>query len=486
MLPQQGRLLLSNHIDLYDIIIPKDHLLRRIKELIDFSFVREELIDKYCPNNGRMAIDPVCLFKYLLLKTIHNLSDVDLVERSMVDMSFKFFLDMSPEDNVINSSTLTVFRRQRLKDMDLLDMLIGKTVSIAIEKGIIKSKTIIMDATHTASRSNPHSPMEVLKMRSKQLRKCIYEVDESIKASLPAKNQDNDLEHELAYSQALIEYLKKEEVLTSIPKIKEKLNYLRESLEDITDHYTTSKDTDARIGHKTRDTSFFGFKTHIAMSDERIITAATVTSGEKADGREFATLVEKSKANGMQIDTILADTAYSGIDNLQLAEEESISLISKLNPCVSQGFRKKEDTFDYNKDAQMYVCPAGHMAIKTTYEKREKEKKNSRNIYYFDTNKCKVCARRQGCYKEGAKQKTYKVVIKTETYLAQQAFQETEEFKEKYRQRYKIEAKNAELKQSYGYDKAISYGLDAMSMQSAMTIFASNLKRILKLLSDKD
>jgi len=36
--------------------------------------------------------------------------------------------------------------------------------------------------------------------------------------------------------------------------------------------------------HKSEDSSFFGYKTHIAMSDERIITAATVASGDKGDG----------------------------------------------------------------------------------------------------------------------------------------------------------------------------------------------------------
>lgn len=481
MLAQQGRLLLSNHLDLYDKIIAGDHLLRQIKELIDFSFVRQELISKYCPDNGRMAIDPVCLFKYLLLKTIYNLSDVDVVERSMVDMSFKFFLDMAPEDTVIHASSLTRFRRQRLKDMDLLDLLIGKTVSIAIEKGILQSKTIILDSTQTCSRSNPHSPVSVLKMRSKALRKSLYEVDASIKDVLPLKNEDNQLEHELAYAGRLVEQLQDNLQLVGIPKVKEKLNYLRESLEDIAEHYTTSTDTDARTGHKSRDHSFFGFKTHIAMSDERIITAATITSGERSDGGQLATLVEKSKASGVQIDTIVADTAYSGATNLQLSEKENISLISKLNPCLSQGFRKKENTFDYNKDAAMYVCPAGHMAIRTSYESRKKEKKNPRQIYYFDIHKCKVCAKREGCYKAGAKQKTYNVVIKTHTHLARQAFEQTQQFKEKYKERYKIEAKNAELKQVYGYDRAISYGLDAMSLQGAMAMFACNLKRILKL-----
>lgn len=56
-----------------------------------------------------------------------------------------------------------------------------------------------------------------------------------------------------------------------------------------------SKDRDAKIGHKTADTSFFGFKTHIAMTPERIITATTITSGEKHDGKELTSLVEKVK-----------------------------------------------------------------------------------------------------------------------------------------------------------------------------------------------
>ena len=39
MLAQQDRLAFSNHLDLYDLIIPQDNLLRRINMLIDFTFV---------------------------------------------------------------------------------------------------------------------------------------------------------------------------------------------------------------------------------------------------------------------------------------------------------------------------------------------------------------------------------------------------------------------------------------------------------------
>ena len=104
-----------------------------------------------------------------------------MVERSQYDMSFKYFLETTPKEDVINLSSLTKFRKLRLKDTDLLDLLINKTVSIAVEKGIIRSKSIIVDATHTLSRLNPYSAIEVFRKRSKLLRKTVYLFDKDFK-----------------------------------------------------------------------------------------------------------------------------------------------------------------------------------------------------------------------------------------------------------------------------------------------------------------
>jgi transposase len=483
MLLQQQKLQLSTYSDLYDLIVPKDNLLRKINELIDFSFIYEELVNKYCSNNGRNAESPIRMFKYLLLKTIYDISDVDVVERSRFDMSFKYFLEMTPEEDVINPSSLTKFRKLRLKDTDLLNLLIGKTVSIAIEKGIIRSKSIIVDATHSLSRSNPLSALEVLKERAKQLRKVVYSVDENWKERMPKKNEDNDLEHELSYCDKLEKEIESDEVLRSFPKVKEKLNLLKETIEDTQDHYTLSKDSDARTGHKTGDSSFFGFKTHIAMTEERIITAAVVTSGEKGDGSELPALLQTSQENGIEVDTIIGDAAYSGKENLKLAGEQEIKVVAKLNPSITQGFRKQEDMFDYNKDAGMFVCPGGHMAFRKARQGKTGVGGNQVDTYYFDIEKCKTCALKNGCYKPKAKTKTYSVSIKSDEHLEQMEFQQTDYFKEKARHRYKIEAKNSELKNVHGYARATSYGIDSMQMQGAMTIFTVNLKRILKLMN---
>ena len=93
MVEQQQRFVLSPYMQIYELVVPKDNLLRQIKELVDFGFIYDELIDKYCLDNGRNAVSPIRMFKYLLLKSIYDLSDVDVVERSKYDMSFKYFLD---------------------------------------------------------------------------------------------------------------------------------------------------------------------------------------------------------------------------------------------------------------------------------------------------------------------------------------------------------------------------------------------------------
>ena len=420
MIQQQQTMILSPHMDIYDLVIPKDNLLRKINELIDFSFIYNELLDRYCLDNGRNAINPIRMFKYLLLKSIFDVSDIDVVERSKYDMSFKYFLDMAPEEAVIEASSLTKFRKLRLKDTNLLDMLINKTVVIAIEKGIIKSKSIIVDATHTKARYNQKSPKEILMDRSKKLRKSVYEIDVHMKEKFPSKTTTDALEDEI--------------------------------------------------------------ETHLAMSEERIITAATITTGEKADGKQLKALIEKSIDAGMNVENVIGDAAYSEKGNIEYANSHKIKLVAKLNPSVTQGYRKKEDEFEFNKDAGMYVCKAGHIAIRKARQGKKGEAVNQTDTYYFDIEKCKRCQYKEGCYKNGAKSKSYSVSIKSDEHTEQAMFQESDYFKEKSKERYKVEAKNSELKHRHGYDVASSSGLVGMAIQGAVAIFAVNLKRILKII----
>lgn len=494
MLNAQGKISFSQYSDLYDLVVPKDNLFRQLKDLCgDFDFIYDELRDKYCPDNGRMSIDPKVLFKYLLIKVIDNWSDADVVERSRYDMSYKCFLGLPPEQTVmIDPSSLTVFRRRRLRDPDLMDRLIAESLQVAGEHGLVKAKSIIVDSTHTRSRANRRLPSEFLQKLGRDLRRSMYAFDETVREDLPEKYEGGDLEKAMGYASSLVEAVSGMP-LSRLPAVSKRLNLLREAMDDIRDHFESSADPDARTGHKSADDAFFGYKTHLAINQERLVTAAAVTSGEKPDAAYMQELIDRSRANGQEVEEVIGDGAYSGNDNLEECEKKGVAVVARLNPAVARERRVPGGGFTYNKDAGMYVCPAGHMAVRKSIVRGATKKgksgkatrKAGREVHAFDPGLCVVCRRREGCFAYNQTSKSISFSVPSRAQGRQAEFQKTEEFREKYRLRYKIEAKNADLKNNLGYNRAESYGIGSMTVQGAVTIYAANLKRIVRLLAEK-
>lgn len=481
---KQECLILSPYIALYDIVVPKNHLLRELSDLVDFSFVDNMLKDKYTLNNGRPGYAPRQMFKYLLLKTIYELSDRDVVDRARTDLAFKYFLGIAPEDDVIDASSLTKFRKMRLTDDNIINILLSKTIEIAIDNGIKLSKAIIVDSTHSESKYHSLSAREHLLEVAKNLRKKVYDADESYTDKMPKKLTNKELglyENVIDYCQNIINLISTDDNLMIKQNIKENMNMLQELIDDTNEELIYSKDQDAKTGHKTADTNFFGYKTHIAMTPERIITAATVTTGEKHDGKELQALVENSNTNGVEVDAVIGDGAYSEKDNIEYTSDNNIKLVAKLSRKVIDGNNRKLE-FDYNKDAKRYVCPAGHIAIKVALKGKKKSKEGGvlRETHYFDVNKCKCCSLKDKCGYKGGDFKTYTVTLKmNDIHQNHLNNQNTDEYLLLAKNRYMIEAKNAELKSQYGYDHCTYSGLSGMKLQAATSLFVVNLKRIL-------
>ena len=489
---------LSKYEELYEMLIEKENIWREIKEKVDFSFVYEELKEKYSSTMGRTAEDIERMFKYLLLKSYYKISDRELIRRSKTDLEFKYFLDYEVEEQkFIDPSLLTKFRRERIESKEnaenLLDQLLEKTVEIAIKEGVIgKEIKLILDSTHSQSRYGKLSPREELLRQAKNLRKSIYQIDASMKEKLPEKREKTGMIEETnEYIEELLKIVKEDPRFAKF--LREQIDYLEETNEDIKEALKTmkkeipseySKDKDARTGHKTADTSFFGYKNHIAMTTEGIITAANITSGEKNDGKEMQKLIEKTEKTGLEIEAVIGDGAYSSQDDLEYCKKKKIKVASKLNKMILEGHEKKEE-YTYNKDADMYICKAGQMAIRKA---KDKCGRKNRDVirYYFDVEKCKMCPFREGCYKKGAKKKSMTVTIKKEIHKKQAEYMETQEFKELYKERYKIEAKNSQLKNVGDLKEAIGCGQVGMTIQGASTLFLTNMKRIRTLRKEKE
>ena len=168
----QTELSLPPYEGLYEAIIPSNHMLRRLKENIDFSFVNPMLRKQYCEAFGRPAKEPEMMFKLLFLKKLYDLSDKRLISSAQTDMAYKCFLGLSPEDKMIDPSLLTKFRKTRITEA-ILEELLKETIRQAIEKGLVKSGKIIVDATHVEAAVRAKSVPQVLRELTKGMRKEI-------------------------------------------------------------------------------------------------------------------------------------------------------------------------------------------------------------------------------------------------------------------------------------------------------------------------
>ncbi len=385
----QTEMRLSPYEGLYEAIIPSNHMLRRLKENIDFSFVNPMLREQYCEAFGRPAKEPEMMFKLLFLKKLYDLSDERLISSAQTDMAYKYFLGLSPEDKMIDPSLLTKFRKTRITE-DILEELLKETIRQAIEKGLVKSGTIIVDATHVEAAVRAKSVPQVLRELTKGLRKEIYKYEYDLSEKFPDKpSLEADVEEEIAYTRRLLENIREGVVRSENEKIKEMYRRIKELLDTDEIRQMRSKDDeDARFGHKTRTQQFFGYKTHIAMSEDRIITGLEVTDGARSDGLQLPVLIENSKKNGVEVKEVVGDMAYVSDDNLAECEKQEVTLYAKTNTAVAAAASAElEEGFSYRKDAHMLQCPAGHLAMRV--DKRKAENGNTYANYCFSVNSVK-------------------------------------------------------------------------------------------------
>jgi transposase len=99
---------------LYDRIIPQDHLLRKINQTVDFSFVNALVKDRYTPDFGRPAEDPEFMLRLCLLQYLYGDSDRKVIENARVNLAYKYFLNLAIDAEVPDDTTISYFRATRL------------------------------------------------------------------------------------------------------------------------------------------------------------------------------------------------------------------------------------------------------------------------------------------------------------------------------------------------------------------------------------
>lgn len=459
--------------------IPKNHILKLINSAISLSFINDLLKDTYCSNFGRPAKEPEMMMRILILQKLYNLSDERVIEELSVNLAYMWFIGINPDDSLPHPSLLSKFRTTRLKDISL-DEIICEIVKQCIDKKIISDTTgLSVDATHIEANTIRKTPERLMKHLAKKIFKAIgteeYEIPDYTQIDNPkeAKKVMKDYLENVIHDN--IENQDAKEAIQEAKEILESPLFIEQK------GIRSLVDKEARVGHKSKTESFFGYKAEYGLtSDGELITAINVKNGAYTDGQEFDKLYKNIQKTGLKIDKFFGDKAYFKISIINKLEKENIKIYIPTN---ASAYRVDEELYTYNKDSDQWFCKAGNETIEV---KSSTSKERTRLLYKFEKEGCKNCIYRDKCIgKNKTTRKVLRVTVNAPKYYKYNQFNKTDEFKTEYRKRARIEGKNGEMKRFHGLARATGYGLLAVSKQVKLTAIAVNLKKIAKLSSLK-
>ncbi len=454
--------------------LPKEHELLKIKNEIGFSFIEEETKDLYAKVAGRPSYPPEVMFKILFLEFYYNFSDVEVAKQLKFNVLFRYFVEIKIEDPLPDDTSLVVFRK-RLGE-ERFEKIFDEFVKQCKEKGLLREKLKIVDATHIIADVAIPNTVELLREGRKRILKAIKKEKKKFKVSLEEyypeeeflqSSSKEDLAKELNLSKELIEKVK--------GKYSPKVEKLTRLLEKVTCPERKRKlvsfaDPDARFGRKSRDKRFAGYKAHIVEDESQIITSCETLLGDENEGAEahFETLLKKEDKKGLKGEAVVGDALYDSFSNRVNIEKRGMKhhIPEKRN-------NKKISEFIYNEREDQLICPQGYSSIgKTPYE--------NGYLYCFSPYFCRDCERKKKCRLNKDRARIYLsnshlLFIKTNP----------EENKKALEKRKRIEAKFGEAKKHHQMARAKYRGRWRVAIQVFMTFIVMNLKRVVRLLKTR-
>ncbi len=489
---------------LYDRIVPIDHPLRKINQVVDFSFVRQILEDRYHPDLGRPAEDPEFMLRLCLLQYLYGDSDRQVIENARLNLAYKYFLGLAVDAEVPDYTSVSYFRIQRLGEKKFRTVL-ERIIRQCIDKGLVNGKRQIIDSTPIMANISSSGSLTglVRKCRENMLR-TVAKQDKKMAEKLGLKElqdgrqvaaTEEGLRKEIEAAGVLLDGVTAElrdRNLIPDEELKKDLELLEKAVADreeqAKDKLLSPVDPDARMGKKTSKV-WPGYKAHILMEEETgIITAVETTPANATDGSQLQPMIKAQEQSlSIKPQELTADKAYGWGENLELLADRQI--IANIALAKSANRRNRDyfsvEDFLYDPDNVMLMCPAGYVSTNCySVVLYGDEPDKPGYAFRFRPTWCNVCQLKSKCVKNRAGRRIHISYYEPYYRQAKQRLA-TEEGKEAYRNRYRIEQKVADLARYCGLRRCRYRRLDRAQIHTLLAATVCNIKRMVKLLWGK-
>ncbi|MFC2027118.1 IS1182 family transposase [Chloroflexota bacterium] len=487
---------------LYDRIVPEDHLLRKINQVVDFSFVREIVKDKYDPNMGKPAWDPEFMMKLCLLQYLYGDSDRRVVENARLNLAYKYFLGLSVDAEVPDDTTISYFRAKRLGEEDFRRVFEG-IVQQCIDQGLVTGKRQIVDSTHVVADMAITSLTELVRLcrlnvlqsiaqhNRKTARKLGLNQTEMPRPDKYARKEEG-LEQELERASALLDGVThelKKGTLKVTKDLQTHLDLLEKAVADreegSKDRLVSPVDPDARMGRK-ESRRWAGYKGHVLMEeDSEIITAIETTPGNTNDGSQLKPLLKHQKtAHALIPEELSADKAYDTGENLESLVSNgiigTIALSRRGNNHHPELFSVED--FHYDADSDTLTCPGECTSqLRRRAVFRSQTQRKLGKVFQFRSHECNNCQLKSKCH-QGDRGRAVYISYYHQLYEEMKERLQTKEGKIAYRNRLRIEHRVADLARWCGMRRSRYRGMGRVRIHMLLAAMVSNVKRMTQML----
>jgi transposase len=327
--------------------IPTDHLLRRISQVIDLSFVRREVADFY-GGNGQVSVDPEVIVKLMLLLFLDNVrSERELMRVVPLRLDYLWFLGYRLEDEVPGHSVLSKARKRW--GGEVFASLFARTIGQCVEAGLVAGEKLHVDASLVTADASRNSVIEVL------VEQEVAKLDE-----LPLEDRGP-------------------------------VNRQRRS----------RTDGDSTVVRHRDGKSTPSYKNHRVLDDRAgVITALATTTGAVDEARELAALIDQHESRTQtRARVVIADSRYGNSANLITLARRGVrahvaDLRQRMRNVRALGIFPAE-VFTYEAAADQFRCPAGQALARHHFHVR-------RGYYEYRAARgvCSACALRTQCTRD--------------------------------------------------------------------------------------
>lgn len=412
-----------------DQLVPEDHVLARVDRVLDLGWLRAEVADGYCGDNGRPGIDPEVAVRLmlagLLLGIVH---DRRLMREAQVNIAIRWFVGDGLHERLPDHSSLTRIR-QRWGEARFR-RIFQRTVTACLDAGIATAEVVHIDASLIRANASWESLVE------------------RHAGDVMAANPGD-----------------------------------REMAAGGTRHRGRGRsgkvsrtDPDASMATAAENRRLEpSYKQHTAVDDTRgVVLDVAVTTGAASEREVIEAQVDEVRAiAGHEIETVTADAGYAYARVYGGLERRGIDPVIPVRKDPSRS-RVPLRRFRYDARNDNLKCPRGKVLrfLRVTGRGR---------FFSSKTSDCARCPLRGDCLpstrinKEVVIPHDYPALLRARRRHARWS----EDDRRLYRRHlWRSEGFHGEAKTWHGLGRAIRRGLDNMKVQAYLTAAAINLKRL--------